>query len=1245
MKTKLFFLSLATLLAFSCAKEETKDPGEGGGNGFVRVEINAGTEGVKTTLGEAVNDVRSIDWEKDDAIRIIYGNGGSDFVIARASKSGATTSFVAEVPETATTLYAVYPADAFESNENGTLTVNVPNWQDGNFASANIAVAKTTLTDLNFQFKNVCGYVLMELSNENIRKVTLEAEGQVLAGKVPVSFDSNGNLTYGEVIDGSSEVSAYFANAGQCVISVLPNLSFASGVGVTFADSNAEFISSTTLKQGYTLTRGGILNTKNIDDAISINYYATVAGAGKKDGSSWANAWDKAGLETFLETENPDFSDKAPDVTINLAIAGGTYTFDSQLLIKTKGRAMRITGGYNAENPAGSIIDPVGNATIITCTNAVTATMVGIQGTDRYDIYGLTFSGHKGNGTGRVALYIYNNGACDGTYLSNCYFKNNTNSGVGAALVSTSAGYVSIKDCTFEGNQGGGAVAMNIETDETAHHVISNCTFKNNVCTKYSTSQDSGAIKIGKGKVTVNDCTFSGNSIAADANGCGAAVWVATASTDSVRFNNCTFNQNVTKNVEGKGGAVYINRGTATEFANCTFTANECKDTSVTSYGGAVMIGNGNKHGDYDITVKFKSCTFNGNGANRPTAKGDKIGAGAIFMKQGEATTTNCILEQCTITNQVLDGMFGAAIYGESGNLTITDGEISKNDARATTEHGSASYGVLHFIDANVVINGNTLIKDNQTQSGGPAIFMPLGGKGTLSVTGATFEGNKTAGGGGGAVRLAIADTEEIVFKNCTFRNNTNANNGGAICVYRNQNVKVDGCTFDSNTVTSNGGAIYNGGENNSTNTITIINSTFTSNYGYNGGGAIAIHNSGNGKIGTTTNYNYCKSNLTVDGCTFTGNNSVGYGGCIDSRTSGTVNISNSVFTGNYTTSKSGTGSGGALSLKYGQTVAQDANLRGKVNISNCTFKQNHTENGNANSTCRGGAIAMTASSSGESFMDVRVSNCNFLGNYATQGGAIMGHGNATTPGITFYMTNCLLDGNYAYFRNAIGLAFWYMKDVAINNCTMKNCYTTSSQTSSNCPWINIAGFKGTFSNNTFIGQVQLKSNDTSDYTEGGALVRIEPNANKNDTYNFINNLIASPKAWCNAIASTNTTAITVNLYSNKLSSLHANLAAQVDNSDSFNSTNYLGSSDYFGGLNYATDSSAPSYKNTYWAWNGTLATGTPTTMNTLSDVNTKIQTANAEFYTWLQSVGALEKDQRGTARGTTTWPGAYQAN
>ena len=59
--------------------------------------------------------------------------------------------------------------------------------------------------------------------------------------------------------------------------------------------------------------------------------------------------------------------------------------------------------------------------------------------------------------------------------------------------------------------------------------------------------------------------------------------------------------------------------------------------------------------------------------------------------------------------------------------------------------------------------------------------------------------------------------------------------------------------------------------------------------------------------------------------------------------------------------------------------------------------------------------------------------------------------------------------------------------------------------------------------------------------------------------------------------------------------------------------------------------------------WNGTM-TGTNSNMKAAtSDVNAQIQSADANFYSWLNSIGALGKDINGNSRGATSWPGCYQ--
>lgn len=1229
MKKSLFIVALAAIALLSCAKEQNDPQNQPVKPGMVRLQVTASSETTKTTLGEDVDGIRTISWVKNDAIKVIYGSQSTDYTIAYAANDGLTTTFTVDVPATTTTLYAVYPADAFESIENGAISVQVPAFQDGDFASANIAVARSSASNPSFAFKNVCGYVLTDISDESIHKVTLTAAGQTLSGTVPVSISESGELSFGEISNPSPSASAYFNTVGQQIIAVLPGLSFANGVSVAFGNADGDPITVSSLKKDFTLARGNVLNTGKMDESTTITYFATVSGAGSKNGSSWDNAWGVTELSAWLAGSDPTIpSGKTESAPFNIVLAAGTYTFPAGITVPAKGRDVNLTA-------SGEVI--------FTCPESVTTTLLYFNGEGNFSFTGIQFSGHKGTGTNRVAVSSAKpSSGSQSLSFVRCTFANNTSTGVGAGLVINNCGVNFVRDCIFSGNKAGGAPALNIDNSTTVV-TVSGCQFTNNVCTKYSTSQDSGAMKIGKGDVTVTGCTFSGNYVAADANGGGGAVWVDNNTSLPVLFQDCTFSGNSVKNANGRGGAIYLTRGTTTTFKDCTFSNNACTAESADSFGGAVCIGNFNNHGNYDITADFDGCTFSGNkvaGAGATT--GYAVGAGGIYMAQADGKTTLCRVTNCSFRNHVLNNRSGAGIFAQSGTLTITGGEFSNNDTRRTYEGGtgsSANYAAgIEVVNAACTITGGTVFKDNWSGNGGAALFLPNGYTGTISIDGASFTGNQTAASGGGAIRIAQASGGKMTIRNATFSGNIAPTCGGAICNYQDTDLELIDCVFSQNKASSLGGAIYSGGEGDCANTVSVKGCTFTGNQGYNGGGAIEISNNQNSKNGDS--YNTCRVNLLVEDSEFTNNFSAAYGGAIGSRTSGLLKVSGSTFEGNYTTVTTGTGCGGAISIKYGQTIALYPDLRGQAEISGCTFKNNHTGLGNGNSQARGGAIAFTGSTSGASYEDIRIYKCSFVGNYATQGGAILAHStwDASNRIATLYLNDCSFDGNYIPYRTGTTMTCFYLTELGINNCSFRNSWGGSGQAATNLGWINMTSCNAVVSNCTLVGQPARQNNDNADYADGN-LVRIETDK-AGCTYNFINNLIASPKDWCKSLFRTeNTNANTFNLYSNKLGTLSANLSAPV--TDTFNGTDWLATTACFGGLAWTADSAQP-YKSG-WTWNGSLSTGTPTTMNTLADVKAKIEAANAGFHTWLGTVDGLDKDQRGNNRGTNTWPGALQ--
>ena len=88
-------------------------------------------------------------------------------------------------------------------------------------------------------------------------------------------------------------------------------------------------------------------------------------------------------------------------------------------------------------------------------------------------------------------------------------------------------------------------------------------------------------------------------------------------------------------------------------------------------------------------------------------------------------------------------------------------------------------------------------------------------------------------------------------------------------------------------------------------------------------------------------------------------------------------------------------------------------------------------------------------------------------------------------------------------------------------------------------------------------------------------------------------------------------------------------------------SLNEYGTSEYFGNLKWNCDESNPTYENSYWSWNGTRPK-TGKKLSLLENMNNDLKNTAPEFYTWLDSVGAIGVDQRGKARGTDSYLGAY---
>ena len=473
---------------------------------------------------------------------------------------------------------------------------------------------------------------------------------------------------------------------------------------------------------------------------------------------------------------------------------------------------------------------------------------------------------------------------------------------------------------------------------------------------------------------------------------------------------------------------------------------------------------------------------------------------------------------------------------------------------------------------------------------------------GILNIENVIFEyAAATANTTNGAIYVNN-DAATVNLDNCTFRNNGNGSYIGGCIDMKKGTVNATGCTFSGN-----GGKQASCLEMNSSDAnASFTNCTFENNTKQ----CMRIKN------GTASFTN----------CTFSGNHESGQRGPAASLIldgNQTITFTGCTFSGNYTEATGEDNAGGAIACEG----------YGTYDFIECVFSGNHTKTAESWSKDYGGAVTVRGNAI------ARFNKCRFDDNYATVGGAFeMKSGTATT-----YLNACIFSGNHITYRH--GTTFVATGDagvVCMNNCTFADNTWSKASNAGQLNWIclklNGNDQQLVISNCSLIGDLRRNAG-LSNYSDGRyGIVRFDGG---NGTAAFINNIIAptldnSTQGPSMAIKFDSSTTVAVTAVSNKQYSVSD---ASLYSASGENATDFRGTSNYFGGLSWTGGSS---WNDTYWSWNGSLSGGSNTNKATLSSVNTAIQSANGNFYSWLDSIGALDKDGRGKTRGSSTWPGAY---
>jgi len=598
---RIFALIALAVAAAACAKEqqETAPVGPVDPENPNAIVFTASAPS-KTAID--AND-EHVTWLAGDAVKFVW-NGGS--ATATASTSGATTTLTVEIPEGITELYAVYPASAAGSYNEGKVTVHYSGArEDGSFEANDICIAKTVKDGDNWNtslaFKNAACIIKVGVTSSDIVKIRVEAiGGEEISGAFEVSMDNSGNPVVGDAVGTAGTMSRMnVSGPGNYYIPIKPGVTLTNGFRVSRFTGEDDQVTPFYYNAAFTTVRGQIVKLDDIDSHAG-QFYVTPNGAGTKAGQSWNNAMSAAQFKTFVENQDNHF-----------LLKGSTFHFSAEDFSFGDDY---VKPNYPDHGNVNFTIEGTVTATDTTtflgrtATSGTTAGVLWPQANSYLTVKNVKFTGT--NGASNASAIRINNGAVE-VNLDHCYFRNNSTAGNGGGISLFNSATLNITNCSFSnGTCAGGIVHVN---NGSAVVNITDSEGKN--FTKNAIYAQSCA------SLTATRVRFEGNY---DAGEYGAAAYVTGSGT--VTFNDCDFIRNHSTT---QGGAICVNgTNVTTTFTDCEFIGNWSDKK-----GGAVMIESGNAN------TSFTGGKFQGNhadGAHNTDA------AGAAIYATGSGVKVSC---------------------------------------------------------------------------------------------------------------------------------------------------------------------------------------------------------------------------------------------------------------------------------------------------------------------------------------------------------------------------------------------------------------------------------------------------------------------------------------------------------------------------------------------------------------------------------------------------------------------------
>ena len=316
---------------------------------------------------------------------------------------------------------------------------------------------------------------------------------------------------------------------------------------------------------------------------------------------------------------------------------------------------------------------------------------------------------------------------------------------------------------TADDGSGGGLIA-------DTSSVKGKITVKNSVFIGNSASETGGAALIVGGLATVSGTTMSNNQ----ANGEGGALLGLGSVAGTLAIKSSRFEGNSSG---GNGGAIHFEGETLATVAGSFFSANKSADL-----GGAISALN-------TASLTISSSTITGNRAFTKSGGGIALEGSTLVLKGS------------VVSGNIADTS-GGGIYAIAGSvLTVSGGSFKGNSANGAGG-GIATEGTL-LNAVNLTVTG-TLFTGNASTGGGAVSTF---GDGVVVIKSAKVQDNANVFGGGGG-GMYLRSSSSITVSSSVFARNHAVASGGGLVLAGGGTTLVTGSSFLMNTAGTYGGGI-----------------------------------------------------------------------------------------------------------------------------------------------------------------------------------------------------------------------------------------------------------------------------------------------------------------------------------------------------------------------------------------------------------------------------------------------------